>query len=340
MYTSERREWRKGGLSLRGPTALLSSLLQRSWSKNLTTPYTGPIICRENVMWLVPKGRRMPALRVITGVFQKTVWYSMVLSILIISFTCLLILKSNCFGKNYKFTLILLNIWRATVLGSVYKVSSHRGLWYLLISYVIYCVYMQVMFTSKLFQSLTVPQYERGIQNFKELYESKIPIIVNNRLRDKVLFYQNLKNDDHYDKMSKRIKFVREKKFDRVFMDCFKKRQCATFVVGYEDYQNTTFFNSSRTIKDDSVTGNIHYLLTLPFYNSDIITIKKLMYMFFECGITNDFGKRLEMNRSKRVIESRSVVLTLDHIYIVCMMLVIGLVFSVVVFFCEIFMSI
>ncbi|KAF5285378.1 hypothetical protein FQR65_LT13268 [Abscondita terminalis] len=291
-------------------------------SRNITTPYTGPIICRENVIWLVPKPRKMS---VLTVIFQKTVWFSIVFCFVITVLVCWLILKLN--SVQYGFTIMSLNIWRATFFGSVYKVLPFRILQYLLIGYIIYCVHVQILFTSKLFQSLTVPRYQSNIQNLKDLYESKLPIVVNNRLRDTVFYFQNLRYDHQYDKISKSIRFVREKKFDDVFFDCIEKSECATFFLGHEDYLNASFFNLSHTIKDDSIIGNYHYTFVIKSFSSDYVasTIKKIMYIIFESGITHDFGKVLETNQSKIVFERESAALTFDHFYIACIILAIVL---------------
>ncbi|KAF5285376.1 hypothetical protein FQR65_LT13266 [Abscondita terminalis] len=306
--------------------------------RNVTSPDIGPVICRDTVIWLVPKSREISAITLITAVFQKTALCLVVLGFLTTAFAWWIIikLKNKHFGRKHELTLILLKIWNSTLFGSIYKIPSCNILRFLIISYIMYCFQTHVLFTSKLIQFLTVPQYERSIHSLEDLSESKLPIVVNASLKSTVFSYRYI-YDHRYDKIFKSIHFVKDKRMVDVFFDCMKKRRCAAFFIDYEYYINSTFFELSHSIEDNSITGDLQYTFTVSYSRNYLTrTLNKWMYILIESGITNNFGVRLEIDQSKNdVLIPNANALTFDHIYIVCILLVVGLVFSVFVFVLE-----
>ncbi|KAF5285377.1 hypothetical protein FQR65_LT13267 [Abscondita terminalis] len=286
-------------------------LIEFDFLRNVYNKQISSVIYSETVIWAVPKPKQMSTIRAITIIFDNAVWFSLLVSFLITSLSWWLILKlkNTSVKSKSEFALILLNMLQSTLFGSVYKMSSFWTLRFLIITYIIYSIHIQTLFISKMLESLTVPKYERGIKNLNDLSESKLPIIVNRKLFDTIFSNKNIKDDNHSEAIYNAIIFVEGEIFADRFFDCIKKDECDAFLVGNEDYLNTTFFEVSHTIKDNSVTGNFDYTFVLNKYCYTTATIEKISYILFESGITNDFGQISEIEVSKNGFNRRPKVL-------------------------------
>ncbi|KAF5296536.1 hypothetical protein FQR65_LT01526 [Abscondita terminalis] len=230
------------------------------------------IIYSGTAIWFVPKPRQMSTLKVITVIFQKILWICILFSFFVISLVWWIILKlkNKSVDSENRFTLIMLDMWGATLFGSVDKLPTLRSLRFLVISYIMYCIHIQALFTSKLLQSLTVPQYERAITSLEDVFHSNLQVFA-------------------------KIDVCR----------CIEEYQCVAVLTGQEDYLNAAFFEVSNTFIDNTLTGNWYYAFHSQKWSYFTATLEKIMYIIFESGITNDFGQRSIIDDSKTVAESR-----------------------------------
>ncbi|KAF5296538.1 hypothetical protein FQR65_LT01528 [Abscondita terminalis] len=294
------------------------------------------LIYSGTAIWFVPKPRQMSTLKVITVIFQKILWICILFSFFVMSLLWWIILKLKNKGvdSENRFTLIMLDMWGATLFGSVYKLPTIRALRFLVISYILYCIHIQTLFSSKLLQSLTVPQYERGIKNVEDVFHSNLQVFASSQLRG--IIDVSYKNDRIYNQRYQSLKYMLP---NADLCDCIKKYQCAAIVTGHEYFLKAAFFEVSNTFTDTTFTGNWYYAFHSLKWSYFTTTLEKITYILFESGITNDFGKRSMIDDSKTVVESKQVVLTVNHVYIVFVFLLTSLVLSLFVFFMELFVN-
>ncbi|KAF5296537.1 hypothetical protein FQR65_LT01527 [Abscondita terminalis] len=241
-------------------------------------------------------------------------------------------LKNKGVDSENRFTLIMLDMFGATLFGSVYKLPTIRALRFLVISYILYCIHIQTLFSSKLLQSLTVPQYERGIKNIDDVFHSNLQVFASPQLR--FVIGVPYENDGIYNQMHKSLKYMLPN-----VCYCIKEYQCVVIITGHEYFLNAAFFEVSNTFTDTTFTGNWYYAFHSLKWSYFTTTLEKITYILFESGITNDFGKRSMIDDSKTVVESRQVVLTFNHVYIVLVFLFAGLLLSLFAFFIELFVN-
>ncbi|KAF5272398.1 hypothetical protein FQR65_LT17410 [Abscondita terminalis] len=266
---------------------------------------TSPLVYSGTAIWFVPKPRLISTVKVITAIFQKILWIFILFFFFITALVWWLIvkLKSKCIDSKHGFTLILLDMWGATLFGSVYKLPTIRALRFLVISYILYCIHIQALFTSKLLQSLTVPQYERAIKNVDDVSHSNLQVFASTQLKE--AYYCN-KNDSLYKEICRSLMSVAGLTYDDV-CNCIKKYECVALYAGYEVYLSNSIFGFSQTFKDNSFTGSLHYTFNSLKWSYFTATIRKMTYMLLESGITNDFGKRSVVDELETAIDYRQV---------------------------------
>ncbi|KAK4877300.1 hypothetical protein RN001_009806 [Aquatica leii] len=138
------------------------------------------IYYNDNYVWIVPAPKKIPAVETFKLVFKRTVW---ILILLAFIFTSILwwLLKMYKYPDNQNdLTLCFLEVFSMTILGLTNKIRLFFAFRCILLSYVIYSIHIQAVFTGKLVTLLTIPQYEKQIQTLKELAESNNLIITNN----------------------------------------------------------------------------------------------------------------------------------------------------------------
>ncbi|KAF5290384.1 hypothetical protein FQR65_LT11561 [Abscondita terminalis] len=278
------------------------------------------IFFSPKVIWAVPKPKQIPLTEVIKIIFKKTVWALIATSLLIIAIFWWLIAKykNKCTNDHYDFTMILLDIWQSTILGSVNKVPVFWVLRFICISYIVYSIHIQAIINSKIVEILTIPQFERGIQNLEDLSQSNLQIIVEESLNFTIFEYRDLIVEDRYSKIYQLLCFVPGDDFVEEFFDCIRKDLCAAMFLGIEDFLNNTFFEEAHTFHDNSLTGNLEYVLQVFYYNDLYLTLNKFVNVFVESGIVDQYVKNVTNKSSLVLYETKEPVpLTVDHIFII-----------------------
>ncbi|KAF5275239.1 hypothetical protein FQR65_LT04273 [Abscondita terminalis] len=238
-------------------------------------------------LWAVPKPKIISPMESITRFFKISVWILILLSILITTTVWWLMVKH----QDNDFFLILLEVWRVSLFGSINKVPIRWELRFVLIGYIIYCIHIQAVFTSKVVEILTVPQYERGIQNLKELSESNFTIFVDENHKGILFDYDNESQDSFYKKLHPKLQSIRSVELIRKFLKCVvKDAGCAAFFLGDEEYLNDTILDMSRVIRDNSVIGNLNYVFMTTKHSYLSLTLNDIMFTIVESGISDYYA--------------------------------------------------
>ncbi|KAF5275238.1 hypothetical protein FQR65_LT04272 [Abscondita terminalis] len=287
--------------------------LQNLYSQNTIIFYS------SKPVWAVPKPKKIHPFKVITLIFKNTVWVLILLSILITTFSLWLLIKYN--NYDHEFLLILLEVWQITLFGSINKLPWQWTLRFVIISYIVYCIHIQAVFGSKIIELLTVPQYERGIQNVRELSESNLSIIIRNEL--KIMFFDqfDLEYDDVSNKINKLLYSAGRRDVDEVFFDCIKTDEgCAAFFIGDEDYLDESISEVAHLIWENSVVGSISYVFFTLKHSYLFESINQIVCTLIESGITDYFIKKHETHGIERVFSNNTdtkTILTVGHLHIV-----------------------
>ncbi|KAF5284886.1 hypothetical protein FQR65_LT13378 [Abscondita terminalis] len=297
------------------------------------------IFYSTKAMWAVPKPKRIPLIKVISLIFKKTVWATIIICFIVTAIFWWLIVKysKQSVEDRCTFSTILINTWGLTLLGFVNRAPVLWTTRFLVITYIICFIHIQAVLNSKIVEVLTVPQYERGIRNLEELLESDLPIIVHPKIKTLVFGNNSIEMDLRYKKIQQLLsRFESIQDIKKVLMDCIGKSKCAAFFTGEEQYLTDSVLKISNLIYDNSLTGNFDTVLCYPSGSYISITFDKMLEAFFESGIMNDFTKKLEMGKSKIVSTNAKTPLTISNIYIVFIFLGIGFIVSAICFICEI----
>ncbi|KAF5298782.1 hypothetical protein FQR65_LT09651 [Abscondita terminalis] len=275
---------------------------------------TGIPYYTSKALWAVPNPKQIPKMEVLFLVFKKTVWIYIAISILITAVAWGLITsyQNNCGISMCDFAVILINIWELTLLGSTDRIPIRWALRFVFICYVIYCIHIQAVFGSKIVELLIQPQFERGIQNLDDLVESNISIIIGDSVISSVFV------DDNLDESQLSTKIYR----------------ALQVVSGVEEFLNDNFLKDSRLIRDNFATGSFDYAFMFPYQSYLFLTINEITYRLIESGIKDEFLKKIESEVTK-ITDADAIVLSVDHLYIIFIFWITGLLISTITFILE-----
>ncbi|KAF5306677.1 hypothetical protein FQR65_LT07232 [Abscondita terminalis] len=301
------------GDSCPSPVKIINSFLRFHllYSQNTIIFYS------SNPVWAVPKPKKIHPFTTITLIFKNTVWVLILLSIILTSlFLWLLIKYESC---KHDFLLILLEIWQITLFGSINKLPWQWTLRFVIISYILYCIHIQAVFASKIIELLTVPQYERGIQNVRELSESNLSIIVSDEL--KIMFFDqfNLKYDNVSNNINRLLYSTGNRDIVATFLDCLKTDiGCAAFFIGDEDHFNDSISEVAHLISENSVVGSINYVFFTLKHSCMFESLNQVVNTLVETGMNDYFIKKY--GSQYRVFSNNTdtkTILTMGHLHIV-----------------------
>ncbi|KAK4877920.1 hypothetical protein RN001_010426 [Aquatica leii] len=191
--------------------------------------------------FVVPTGKRIPALEALKLVFKTTVWILILLAFVLTSLVWWLFDKLKRSNKT-DLTLCLLEVYSMTILGLTKTVRLFWAFRYLFIAYVIYSIHIQAVFTGKLVTLLTVPQFEKSIQSLEELAESNYSIIISKTFLNLI----NVTDTKHvYTKI--RRQFVRYKD-DEVYEILLQTNSAMNYTV-FTDEESIEIYERTKKLK-------------------------------------------------------------------------------------------
>ncbi|KAF5277163.1 hypothetical protein FQR65_LT03869 [Abscondita terminalis] len=267
--------------------------------------------------WAVPKPKIISSMEKIYLIFEKIVWVLILLSFLIIVVTWWIILNYN--SRSQQFSLILLNVWETTLLGSMNKVPLQWPLRFLFIGYVVYCIHIQAVVISKITDLLTSIQYERGIQNLDDLSESNLSILISN-ISKLIYFHDEQIDEEHrytYKNIHRLLYATKDNQIVENFMKCVVKYKCAAFFVGDENYLNSSISEVSHVFEDASATGTMNYVFISMKHSYAFLTVSTVINRLIESGISNHYTKKIIEIAKLLKVEKESKVLTVGDAHIV-----------------------
>ncbi|KAK4875500.1 hypothetical protein RN001_011922 [Aquatica leii] len=133
----------------------------------------------HTLVWIVPQPKQLSSVEALVHIFKLEVWIFVILSTIFTVFVWWII-SSIVNKKNVveSFSNIAIQLISVSIRGIISKVPKNKTLKFILIIYVIYVVHIQTAFTSGLIKALTMPLYDRGIEDINDLVISKLPIYI------------------------------------------------------------------------------------------------------------------------------------------------------------------
>ncbi|KAF5277931.1 hypothetical protein FQA39_LY06083 [Lamprigera yunnana] len=270
----------------------LSPSKQCESTKSCTHPFEKSVY-----YWTVPPRKIMNPLEVFKIVFKTHVWISILLTFVLTSVIWWLI--SWCTGKA-NFTSALLKIYSLTIFSAMHKVPSILSLRFIFITYVMYAIHIQSIFTSNLVKILTNVHYEPAIETLEQLTESDLPILVVWHFKN---IYDNKKrNDTLYMKIVNKTRVLGWYEFFAALYDKSILENSSIFIKS--DYLQELALNYNiklRTISDDTLLADDQAVMGTSIGSYLIQPIRKIVSVFSEAGLT-DF-KASEFNRGLKKFE-------------------------------------
>ncbi|KAF5304153.1 hypothetical protein FQA39_LY01938 [Lamprigera yunnana] len=162
-------------------------------------------VLNNGLIWLVPTSNIIEALEAFKLIFKQIVWILILLSFL---FTSIVWWYASKCKHHTSFIASLLDIYSATLFGSINTIPPFVLLRLIFAIYVFYAIHIQTLVTSNFIRLLTVPQYDHGITSLEELSQSQLPILTHKKLA--FVFQQKDKDDIMYNKLKNKVVMVEE----------------------------------------------------------------------------------------------------------------------------------
>ncbi|KAF5297011.1 hypothetical protein FQA39_LY12225 [Lamprigera yunnana] len=232
----------------------------------------------EKIIFIVPVPEKMSAMQVLVSVFKFELWVIIMMVLLLMVLIWWITLKlHNKKLASYYFFNVILDVIHVTIWSSIPKVPKCKILKFIFLIYTVYCVHIQISYSSGLIRVLTVPLYEKGIRTVEDLINSDLPIyqMFNNT--------ESLLKMDYHNELSRKLlkKIVFSEEVRRTILkNIYTDRNCSAMMsrhyyyvlLSTDFYDVRTIYNSNWTKTIDSVFSSItgHYYFSRL---NDIISI-------------------------------------------------------------------
>ncbi|KAF5304157.1 hypothetical protein FQR65_LT08050 [Abscondita terminalis] len=298
------------------------------------------IAIRDQLHFVVKAGEEISPMKILFIIFTLEVWICIV-TVYIITSTAVWFITS-IYKKELKISELekyFLEVFSATIWGSVSLPLKKMYLRCIFICYLIYHIHIQTGFTSNLVNILTTPQFEHGITNLEELAAANLTIYSH-------LMYRNMFNMEDK-KVSNLVNIIKTRtKFlelsYRNYSDLLKTENCGLLLteleIEYLQYHflrnvRITIIKSVKILKDKPPIFGLmpgHY-----FTN----TFNRFVSSMEESGITIKYLKE-EYDVLKLLPELTNLIpLNMKHLLCPFVILAFGLIFSSIIFCLEIVMQ-
>ncbi|KAF5275761.1 hypothetical protein FQA39_LY18629 [Lamprigera yunnana] len=247
--------------------------------------------------------------------------------------------------QKVNFTSALLKVYSLTIFSAMDKVPSILSLRFIFVTYVMYAIHIQSIFTSNLVKLLTNVHYEPAIETLEQLAQSDLPIrmyagsigIFHNKERNDSL-YMMIANKTHGISWNGYMKSLFNEtilKYNSVFVQ-------AQLLQEMIIYHNTEM----RVISDDALLGARQYMLETKIGSHLIKPVHKIVSTLLEAGLidfkVSEFNRFIEKFEYKYKGESKNngnssnpKVLSLTHVYPIFVIWGMGLICATAVFIME-----
>ncbi|KAF5304120.1 hypothetical protein FQA39_LY01905 [Lamprigera yunnana] len=319
----------------------LNFTIVESKKRNITKVHSLPFVS-NGLIWIVPAPNIIHALEVFKIIFKQIVWILILVSFIFVSIVWWSVSKCK---QHISFVASLLDIYSATLFGSINRIPPFLSLRLIFTAYVLYTVHIQTAFTSNLIPLLTIPQYDHSITSLKELAQSQLPILTHAKMY--LVFNQKEKYDCTYENLKNKVVVVNQS----YILDCITNKEIlrnSSILITKLDLDIIIKMKGvkSHYIKDEKFLQYLTMSSLVSNPGSYLFTpIKKILSILLESGIM-DYQQRNYENQMKnyssyyaddtKLIDEENVVLTMEHVYPIFVYWGIGLIISIVVFILEI----
>ncbi|KAK4879114.1 hypothetical protein RN001_007260 [Aquatica leii] len=268
---------------------------------------------------LVKKGDVISPVKTLFIIFKTEVWIMIILCIGITSFALWLILSIE--KKQFNIAdlgTVWLNVYLSTIWGYFLSVPKTIKARYIIICYLVYQIHIQTGFTSNLVTVLTTPQYQLGITNFKQLIESKLPII--SSPGSELFFPETGKPNSIYSKIRNQMHYMDIRLTE--IIKCLDSNSCAMLLMDLE-VEHLKFMIGGNlhvnSIEAGLVTGNVRcsYIMSRGHFFKDTLNsflrsmdesdrLRKKIEYFNKTTIQNYLAQERWEKTEKMTIETES----------------------------------
>ncbi|KAF5286766.1 hypothetical protein FQA39_LY04189 [Lamprigera yunnana] len=306
------------GPSSRGELCVRLSYLEICQSiTSCTAPFE-----RAIYYWTVPQRKLIDPLEVFKIVFKTDVWILIILTFVLTSVIWWFI---GWCTQKVNFTSALLKVYSLTIFSAMDKVPSILSLRFIFITYVMYAIHIQSIFTSNLIKLLTNVHYEPAIETLEQLAQSDLPILM--YAGSIGIFHNKERNDSLYMKIANKTHGISWDGYMKSLFDETILEYNSVFVQAELLQEMIIKHNiKMRVISDDTLLGANKYMFGTNIGFHLIKPVEKIVSTLLEAGLidfkASEFNRFMEKFEYKYKGESKNYgnssnpkVLSLTHVY-------------------------
>ncbi|KAK4882786.1 hypothetical protein RN001_006105 [Aquatica leii] len=246
----------------------------------------------DDSIWVVPAPERIPPMESLKLVFKRTVWILILVTFILTSLILWLLERCKYANNQHNMAYYFLKVSSMTILGLTNDRRLLRSFRFLIISYVIYSIHIQAVFTGKLFVLLTIPQFEQQIRTLTELSETNNSIII----RSEYLHYYNFTNyADVYRKIQK--KFIAYNANEYINLLQTEESAINYTIHMARDVLRQITTNSTRKyyyFQDNSYFGSLKSAFCTQSLSYFTITVNEIITRLIESGLINHHNTQFD----------------------------------------------
>ncbi|KAF5307425.1 hypothetical protein FQR65_LT06939 [Abscondita terminalis] len=279
----------------------------------------------DTMVWIVPFPQRIPTMKILQVVFKTTVWICILVAFVLSSLTWWLVQR-----RTSSIVQAFMNVFSLTLFGLTNKIESFWSMRCLFLAYVVYSIHIQTGFTSKLIQTLTIPQYEPRIETLTELADSDIVIYVKQNIYDHFFDHEE-PNNALYNKIKEKLNVTSASVFSDIATDYNTFTKSAVLLTRNElEILSKVFQKDFCTIHDPLFLPNLDNVFVGNEGSYMFKTLDGFISLLKESGILNHFLQGVEYYvplKPLRKSEEKPA-LSLQHLYFVFVFWSAGLILS------------
>ncbi|KAK4878842.1 hypothetical protein RN001_011348 [Aquatica leii] len=288
----------------------------------------------------VPAPKRIPQMETLKLVFKQTVWIFILVSFILTSVMLWCIDKYAFPSNQHSLGYYFLEVFSITILGITTSKRLLPFLQFIFISYAIYSIHIQAVFTGKLITLLTIPQFEHQIESLQELSDSNNSIVT----------YISTLCSDNPDKNDNKIYRKIKTKFTcysyeeyRRLINTEKAIINYTILVDDDVFQQLCGRSKRKCyyFVDKSVLRTAQVSFGTEPFSYFTVTLNEIISRLIESGLLEQAKARYDFNNTlySTVSFNKKQKLSLKHLYPIFVFWAFGLSLSFVVFAGELLVS-
>ncbi|KAK4876242.1 hypothetical protein RN001_012664 [Aquatica leii] len=237
--------------------------------------------------------------------------------------------------ENNRHNLIscFLEVYSITIMGSTNKNLLFSVFKFLFISYVLYAIHIQAVFTSKLVTLLTVPQYEKQIETLDELVESNNSLLTIDSYFE---FYNFTDNAEVYLKVKSKLQQLNDIVIYNL-LNTQDSRSTNAIFVNQDLLEQTININKNKYyfFVDNSLMGNLKTVLFVRPTSYFVFTLNEIINRLVEAGLLDHENRLFEVYENRTISIDEIKKLNMEDLYPVFVFWSIGLLIAFVAFISE-----